>query len=739
MAKQPDVQFTHPIGDEHEAETQFKYDRAALTTRNLAGTQAIHDRAKTHVEQTIIQAFNDRQQREIEWSVFLSLYKGIPLQGAVRSNAQVNVPEVFKAVEARTREIMNATFSREPWFQAMGLSQLDEDNADTIAQVLWHQAIDIKFPLLWEQFARMLSIYGTSAALVPWQYRRRRINFSERVVKDVFKQGVSIDRKVEIKYPEDNKRELVHDGPGFEPLNIFDWAADPFARDIQKGTFIGHRTLMTRNQLKHMQERGLYMNVPSLADKPGISPQRKMELVAKWLDFDADRSFTARSTDEFRIIEFWGIFAPLDGREEREYVITMAEDHGIILQVRENFYWHGWRPYLVAQHTIDPESRLYGIGIVEPIASLQLELNDTRNLLLNAKDLSINPMLEISDAADVNTDTLIAEAGRVIHTAVPGHINPIRISDNSIVGFNTETIIKQDIRETATSPSTLSGARERGDETATENINRLREAKSAIESIAVNLADMILVPMLNMWTTLNQQFIREERIFRLLGMRARRNGQLFRVITKDDLAGQYDFRWLGLRDFATRGARIQATRGFLDALSRFIPLGLQMDVGAVARAMASEIFDESIAETFFPDLRPEEILTPSDEHEMLLVGRRFDVLPPDDHITHIEAHAEFLRKAISRLNVEQQLELMAHIENHNVALQRLMVRFSNQIQGQQVQEQLAGTAPGGPESLRPQPGQNGGGQRPVQVVPNLGAPQAPEAQQAQISGGGPAL
>lgn len=730
---QKTVTFHHQFGRELDLDTQKKYDATAITVPNLAGDPLVVERAKRKVEETLIKTFTDRVERENEWEIFISLYRGYRITGSVRSNADVNVPESRKAVEAWTRRLHKATFLQEKWFEAQGTTKEEDKRADSITEFMLDQIRRDKFPVKWKHFLRQMCILGTSPALVNWDYVTRRVNFSERTIKDKKDRGLTIDRKVEVKFPKGSNRTFVFDNPTFQPLSLFDFAADPHHWDVQAGTFAGHQTVMTRIKLKQLQVRGAFMNVEKLDELGGLTPAQRKDLIGRFLipTIEPDHATHVAATDEFRIVEYWGAFQPSTDAEEREYVITMEKEHGVILQVRENPLWHGRRPYVVGQFTHDERASLYGIGVIEPIASLQLELNDTRNMMLNAKDLIVNPMMEIAEDADVPDEMLFAQAGRVLRVRVPGMIRPIQFADPTLTALRTESITKADILETANTPLSLVGAPQRGDETATENVNRIREANSAMEDVLMDVGDIVLKPYLDMVYFLNLQFIREERVFRRLGRRARSGDELFKVLQPEDLVGQYEFQILGLRDSSLKGLRSQQLRGMLDALSRYVPLGLNLDVNAVGRKFAQDIFDDQTARLFFPDLEQEPPLTPQEEHEFLQLGRRMDVDDRDDHQLHLQAHQAVLQNKNSKLNMAQHLNLDAHIQNHIVALQKQIQQINAAIRASGLQSELAQQQPG----AAPTNGQ--GGSRPVQTVPNQGALQAPEAQQAQIGGQAP--
>lgn len=733
IAIEKTVTFSHQFGQELDLDTQKKYDATAITVPNLAGDQRVAERAKRKVEETLIQSFEDRVERETEWEIFIALYRGFRITGSVRSNADVNVPETRKAVEVWTRRLHKSTFLQQKWFEAEGTTIEEDKRADDITEFMLDQIRRDKFPLKWKHFLRQLCILGTSAAIVNWDYVTRRVNFSERIIKDKKERGLTVSRKVEVRFPKKDSRVFVLDNPKFQPLSMFDFAADPHHWDVQEGTFAGHRTVMTRIKLKQLQSRGAFLNVEKLDDLGGLTPAQRKDLVGRFLisTIEPDHATHVAATDEFRIVEYWGPFQPTEGSEECEYVITMEKEHGVVLQVRLNPLWHGRRPYVVGQFTHDERASLYGVGVVEPIATLQIELNDTRNMLLNAKDLIVNPMLEIGEDADIPDEMLFAQAGRILRVRQVGQIRPVGFADPTLTALRTESITKADILETANTPLALVGAPQRGDETATENVNRTREANSAMEDVLLDLGDQVLQPYVDMVYFLNLQFIREERVFRKLGRRARSGDELFKVLQPEDLVGQYEFQVLGLRDSSLKGLRSQQLRGMLDALSRYVPLGLTLDVNAVGRKFAEDIFDDQTARLFFPDLEQEPRPTPQEEHEFLQLGRRLDVDPRDDHQLHLQAHQAVLQNKSSRLNMTQHLHLDAHIQNHIIALQRQIQEINMAVRASGLQAELAQQQPG----AAPTNGQ--GGSRPVQVVPNQGVPQAPEAQQAQIGGQAP--
>ena len=722
--------FIHPKGKELDARITTLYDKGAIQVTNFAVSDdsEFQGRVRGQIENTLQRAWNDREALEEDWEIFKALFDLVNLDTSIRSNANVHVPEVVKAVNIRVRELMIAVFSRDSWARAIGLNRASQEKARHVTELQLNQLRDEKFPVKFKQWVKTLVMYGTSCALQDWGHLPKRVNAATVTIVDIDEHN----KQVTINAPSDEDRNKNISQPIFMPFPIWDWVADPNCFDVQRGTFVGHRAILTRNQVQALADAGVYKNIKQLEARPIPPFRRSRDLVARHLIDQIQDVQTAQATDEFEIWEVWCPFKLPNTDKERECVLTIERNSMTILRVSENPFWHGMRPYMAAQFEQDEDGALYGRGIIEPIASLQMELDDTRNLSLIAKDLLVNPMFEADISVDLAGERLIASPGRIL----PAGLKPVQMNDGTYIAFRHEQTIKADIREVVSTPQALSGGSQSGDETATENTNRIQEAKSDVVEIAKDIGDLCLLPMLNMRHGLNAQFMREERTFRTIGAPARRGEPLFTIIDPTDLIGQFHYEWRGLRDFAVKGKRTSTMKIIMDSFARFPDL--KMDSNAVARAMVQEIFDEEDANAFFPDLQEDSKLAPTFEHELAMQGQELLVHPLDDHALHARAHKQFLQNPPKGMSLLKQLALDAHFINHMAELQKQMEAQRKEQQRLLQEQQAINAQQGGPVQQR-QPGRNGqqGGSAPRQVIPNPSAPQAPEAQLAQISGAGP--
>ena len=728
------VTFTHPGGKELDDKITRLYEEGAIAVTNFASSEdpGFIERVHKKVDDTLTAAWMDREELEQDWELFKALYDLINLDTAVRSNVDVHVPEVLKAVDIRVRELSLAIFSRDSWARAIPMDRASEKKAPKVTQFMLDQMRVEKFPVKFKQWLKGLVMYGTGCAVQTWDGMPKRVNAAEIEVEEL-ENG---QKKVTIRKSDDAARNMRIGQPTFMPVRIFDFVGDPNHFDVQKGTFVGHRVIMTRNQLLAMEDAGIYMNTRSIEATDIFLRPRHDDIIARHLTDELRHRDTTAATEQFEVWEVWVPFLLPETDRERECVITIERNSRTILRVSENPFWHAFRPYLVSQYIQDEDGGLYGRGVIEPIASLQMELDDTRNLALIAKDLLVNPMFTAPIEVDLPSERLIAIPGRIL----PPGIQPIPFVNNTFTAFQHEAVIKGDIREVVTTPAALSGAGQAGDETATENISRIQEAKSDTAEIARDISDLVLLPMLNMRHALNVQFMREERVFRKIGIGARPGEPLFDVIEPEDLIGDYMYEWEGLRDFAVKGKRVGLMRQVLDSLSRFPQLMQDQDAvdqGAIARDMVTELFDAATAAKFFPDLREKDILPAQLEHEMLALGGELSVHSLDNHFDHINIHKSFLRSPPKGFGIVKQGHLEAHVQSHLVEAQKQVNQLMRRAQQQQALAAQAGPM-GAPAGGGPLPGQprGQGGSRPRETVVSSLAPQAPEAQEAQISGAG---
>jgi hypothetical protein len=227
----------------------------------------------------------------------------------------------------------------------------------------------------------------------------------------------------------------------------------------------------------------------------------------------------------YELIEYW----------EDDRVVTIA-NRNIVIRDEENPYRHGKKPFVRLVDQAVPHEFL-GIGELEPIESLQYELNDRRNQRMDNITLILNRMWKVKNGANVDEDELVSDAGGVVHTDDMAGIDSLQMPDVTSSSYNEETLIKGDIQQT-TGVSDFTrgvGSESLGNDTAT-GISLIQEAGNARFRLKIRNLESAIEHIGRMMVSLNEQFLSEEKAIRIMGD----NGFEWLNVKPEDLKGNFD-------------------------------------------------------------------------------------------------------------------------------------------------------------------------------------------------------
>ena len=225
------------------------------------------------------------------------------------------------------------------------------------------------------------------------------------------------------------------------------------------------------------------------------------------------------------LIEYW----------EDDRVVTVA-NREFIVRDEPNPYNHQMKPFIKVVDQSVPKEFL-GIGELEPIETLQYELNDRRNQRMDNVTLALNRMWKVKNGANVDENELVSDAGGVVHTDDMNGIEVLQMPDVTGSSYQEETLIKGDIQQT-TGVSDFTrgvGSDALANDTAT-GISLIQEAGNARFRQKIRNLENALEVLGQMMVDLNAQFIDEEKTLRLMGD----NGLQWLEVRPEDLRSDFD-------------------------------------------------------------------------------------------------------------------------------------------------------------------------------------------------------
>lgn len=333
------------------------------------------------------------------FQVYYQLYRSYLQNGSLPWRSNLFIPKTFEIIETVAPRIAYAQRT----FIARPVEGGDVENAEAFTDLLKYQFEVTDMEDVIEELTKETLIYGTGIVKVSWRDN--------------------------MPYP--------------ELVDIFDFFPDPKARSDKELKYAIHRVQRDMEDLRQNPNYDpkaldrLEQEESSVDD----SQERKQRLGV--IGVNAQDS----SRKRFTVYEYHGEY------EGGVYIIAVAGNEVL----RKDPSPYGTVPFVVVNdHKVPHE--LYGIGEIEPIESLQNELNDIRNQRLDNVKLAINKMWGVLAGGVQFEDELVSRPGGIVHLTRPDALPEIGWRPVDSTSFTEEAIIKSDAERATGANSTLSGA-----------------------------------------------------------------------------------------------------------------------------------------------------------------------------------------------------------------------------------------------------------------------------------------
>lgn len=442
-------------------------------------------------------ARNWREPLKQKWDDFYDLYRGV-LDSTTKSIWQANifVPYAFSTIET----IVPRLVAGRPQIDVMPREEGDTDYARVQNYLVDYQWDQCDMDRLLPDIVRQMLIYGTSVVKVYWDKKVETVEEEIEIDPDFPELG---SQKVEVEKTTKNQ-------PVVEMVDLYDFFWDPKGFDIDSCGWVAHRTYRSYDYLIKMQKQGLYKNV-NLLEKDKTRPFKgETDKITRTtaLGTTDPQSVSGDSDKEANIelIEYW----------EDNRVVTIA-NRTVVIRDDKNPFAHGKKPFVRFVDQSVPKE-FCGIGELEPIETLQKELNDMRNQRMDNASLILNRMWLVQNGANVDEDELVSDVGGVIHTDKIEGVQALYPPEIPNSSYREETLIKADIQQTTGITDYTKGVASDAlaNETAT-GISMMQEAGNARIKLKMMNIEMGIREIGELFISLNKQFIDEETVIRILG------------------------------------------------------------------------------------------------------------------------------------------------------------------------------------------------------------------------------
>lgn len=745
MGKASKLPGTDPVYAAHDLVESYQDNQDVAKTAkmysemvgfpNLANDRFVAEQAQAAVKTSMEDVFSTFQYLRNKFLILYLLYRGQTLAGNPYGRMPLHSPTPFKIIENMHPRLMRLLFGSEQWFKLYGVAE-DHDQPAAAQEALCREQLRAtKFLAKASRFIRSGLIYGTAVQKTYWKQDIQERAF--RLAKRVPDPNVPGGTKVELE--EVKRKEMVFDGNDVLPISIFDFQGPPSASSIDEAEWCCDRSMWPDYRVKQMIELGHWTGLESLEKNPGTNdfiaddPFKQRKAYAYGL-FDGRGGLGAPHVPHYEVVDYWGplVIKNDDGNyTTRICNVVVVDPRGMCLvaRVTVNPFWHGQKPYQVWR-PIELEGELFGIGSIEMIARLSVEKDTKRQLLMAATQLEANPMLAISDSANLSAAQLLIQPGLIIRTPDPKNdILPIQFNSVSDSALKAENILEAEMREVSGVTSPVIGTNDpmsTSSKTATQFTSEIDEANLRLSGMGANYDRDVSVSMLEQMTWNNMQFQNGEKVIRDVGPMGVRYRDRF-TIRPEDLIGRFIVQPLSGFRLMTKRTQVQQLINLLDRgpiiNQMYGPNAVKLP--KLLAYIMEVAFDIRNVDEFI-QLPPDEahLLTAMEEEELWYHGSVPPRRPDDNDMRHILSHKEQI--ATERFAQLEQSDpgtaskARAHIADHYRKLALVQELQEKMLMEQaQMQSMMAmsgeggggaaepGQAPGSPKVRREEGGHGG--------------------------------
>lgn len=464
------------------------------------------------------------------------------------TRAKVFVPIVNQIVQIATSKLVGFVSGSDDLFDVDTPSQLDENIAKNIELLIEDQLSQNKFDKKFTDFVTQLLLYGTSYFAVDWEEKWAHVYEDVTTIESVTDEVTGEVREVTKTEPT-KKYKCVANRPRLTVLDILDVFPAQNYQDIDDMPGIFIRRWMNVSEFRDMLKNSDYFGNEAVASK--LEGSEKFQGSRQYRKVSRGEMSTVKF-DQIELLEFWGPF-DLDGdgiKEECQIVIANRE---VVVRAVPNPFHHQKRPVVKAS-CINIPMEFYGMSLVQPVLALQEEVNTVRRQKLDMTSLSINRMWKVNIGSNIEESQLVSRPNGVIYVEEMDDIalvEPVQVptdawtDSNLIVQDMMNVTVPQSLTGTA---SDLRGANQPG----TARIN-VTQALEKFATIAKNIEDQALVPMLEMMYQLDLQYLNDSRIIRAF------YGNLFSnpdLVSPAMIRTQAEFRMKALSEMTSKDIKI---------------------------------------------------------------------------------------------------------------------------------------------------------------------------------------
>lgn len=651
-------------------EAQAWVDMSIDPYPNRASDKLLGPRALAFVQHVLKEHSDKMRPLHMRWRATYHMLAGNTLERT--GPADVHVPELYKAMETIIPRIEEAIIEKDPWFRVIPRREQYSQESETVAAYIDYQFDRAKVRDLIQPAARDMLVTQVAAFYVKWKVKEEERDV--RSVERVFKGG-EMKRKVKT----ERKNVISYYGPDVKLVDPFDFIIDTKATNPQDAIYVGHRVMMSIDEIKTLGEQFGWSNLDKVEELAkgsktagGIDSERyrwTRDPTARYGDSSGQFEKVDGRPSKVEVSIIYARFAPYEGADYDEFRMVCAGGK-VMLEVRENFHEGKIRPYATARASKNGHE-FYGTGPFDNAVRLNQHADRLYQIQMRSAEVAGGPLVFAEEDSDL-PDSLYGVRPFSVFKGV-GAVRFTQVSDGAIGAVqNAIGSLQRNIEETVGAFRIQMGQDSNG--TATEASLSLQEGNRRLRGLIRSMGDG-LGQLLEVIYAFNQKMCIEDEMFPVLGKRAIDLRKSHMTLSPADLISDVKFDLLGLHSLRTYGLRATGLQSFMNSMGPLI----MANPNAVNQPMlmhefAKELIGPEEADQLVKVPTPlENLRSQEEENEGLITGTEIAVDPEDDHEAHMQDLMPLFKAAVnpdSKMEIAVRRVVISHYESHRYHLNK---------------------------------------------------------------------
>jgi hypothetical protein len=384
------------------------------------------------------------------WQIYVAYMSGnVATRTPTRS--KVFIPLIFQIIEIATPKLISFTSGNDSLFDVVANDINEADVAKNIKRLLSDQFDKNDFDDKYETFLKQLLLYGTSYFWVDWEVEWQwKVNRIPKVNRFVDDNGVNQEKTT---YETKKRYEIVGRKPKLTVLDVLDVFPSQDHPEVTNQPSVMIRKFLNRDEFARICDSPQpYFGNKDAALATGSS--MKYQETRQWRK-TARGEISTVSSNDIELIEVWGYW-DLDGDGKDEPCQVVIANRMVVVRAVPNPFDHQEIP-LVKVNFCKVPFEWFGIGLVEPVLTLQNETNLVRRQRLDNVNILINQMYKVlATDTSIDVDKVAASPSGVILVDAMENLQAIDRKDVTTSAYQDAQAIQQDMFN-ATVPASLTG------------------------------------------------------------------------------------------------------------------------------------------------------------------------------------------------------------------------------------------------------------------------------------------